>query len=141
MRVGKKWMVLGVALSCLTGVALAAEPASGYAEQPENTRKAELEKALGGSVFTGTYMRDNSPYVLEFGEDGSLKDNHAGEGRWWVSDDAEYCREWSAGPLAGTSVCLEIIVHGKRMAVYQGNDKVLDGELVRSMGAVMRNAR
>jgi hypothetical protein len=141
MRFGKKWMIVGAALSCLTGVALAAEPASDYEAQRASEYKAEIEKALTGAVFTGTYARDNSPYVLQFGEDGTLTDNRNSEGRWWVSDQGEYCREWSTGPLAGTSACLEVLVHGKRMAVYSGNDKVLDGQLARSMGAVMRNMR
>lgn len=138
MRIGKNWVAMGAAFSCLAGAALAAEPAAG--DDARQAYKAEVEAALSGSVFTGTYARDNSPYVLEFGADGTLKDNRAGEGRWWVNDDGEYCREWSTGPLAGTSACLEVIVHGKRMAVYSGNDKVLDGAIVRSMGAVMGGA-
>jgi hypothetical protein len=141
MQVGKMGRVIGVALCCLAGAAAAAEPASGYDGQQASAYKAEIEAALTGAAFSGSYVRDGSPYTLHFDADGKLTDNRGGEGRWWVNDEGEYCREWSTGPLAGSNACLEVLIHGKRMAVYSGNERVLDGMLVRDIGAVMGTSR
>lgn len=132
MRYGRKGLLVGLMCGLVTGVALAQAQSGDYAAGEASGPKAELEAALGGAVFTGTYTRDGSPYVLQFGTDGSLKDNRERTGRWWANDQGEYCREWANGPMAGTSACLEVLIHGKRMAVYSGDEKVLAGELQRA---------
>lgn len=141
MQSGKILGLTGVMACCLAGAAIAAEPADGYDAEQAGTYQAEIKKALTGAAFSGVYVRDNSPYTLHFDADGKLTDNRGGVGRWWVSDKGEYCREWTAGPVAGSNACMEILIHGERMAVYSGDDRVLDGMIVRAMGAVMGTAK
>lgn len=126
-----------MAFAWLAGAAVAAEPASGQEGRPASAYKTDLEAALTGAAFSGNYVRDGSPYSLHFGADGMLQDNRGNEGRWWVNGEGEYCREWSTGPLAGSDACMEVLIHGRRMAVYSGDERVLNGMIVRSMSAVM----
>lgn len=126
MQMHKYAMVALVAAS-LAGSAMA----GGEGKPPAEGLAARTHAALSGAVFIGVYKRDNSPYTLDFGADGKLVDNRGQTGRWWIRDNGDYCREWSTGPHAGTEVCMEILVHGERMALYVNNETVVVGELKR----------
>ncbi len=130
MQLRKSWMIVGMSLSLLTGGALAQGSAGGETAAGPAAQGSPMAQRLSGRVFVGTYMRDGSPYVLDFRADGTLTDNRNAKGRWWIDDNGDYCREWETGPLAGNSGCYEILVHGARVAIYAGDDKVLDGELI-----------
>lgn len=125
----KRCIVTAVILSCLAGGVLAQGSAGGYTAAEPAGEASPLEARLSGKVLMGTYIRDGSPYVLEFRSDKTLVDNRGGAGRWWIDDKGDYCREWTSGPLAGNSGCYEILVHGARVAIYADDTKVIDGEL------------
>lgn len=129
MHFRKSHVLTAIVLSCLAGGALAQGTAGGYTAAEGGGEASPLEARLSGKVLVGTYTRDGSPYVLEFRSDKTLVDNRGGEGRWWIDDKGDYCREWASGPLAGNSGCYEILVHGARVAIYADDAKVIDGEL------------
>lgn len=122
----QKYGIMTLAVACMTGAAMAQD-----APKPVNAEAARTHEALSGAAFIGTYLRDNSPYTLEFGADGKLADNRGQTGRWWIRENGDYCREWTTGAHAGKEVCMEILVHGERMALYANNERVIVGELKR----------
>ena len=91
-----------------------------------------LESRLAGATFQGIYIRAGTPYTMNFGRDGSLADSAGRTGRWWVDDEGQYCREWADGPMAGVETCMEVIFHLGKVAIYSGDDKVLEGEIVQA---------
>lgn len=90
-----------------------------------------LRERLAGANFTGVYLRAGTPYSMDFGRDGSLGDSAGRSGRWWISEQGQYCREWQDGPMAGIETCMEVVFHLDRVAIYSGEDKVLEGEILR----------
>ncbi len=121
---GMSWasaVTAGVLL--LGGASLAQADASSSAAN-------ELKTTLSGATFSGTYLRAGTPYTMAFGEDGRLSDSAGREGRWWVDESGDYCREWETGPMAGVTTCMEVIIHMGRVAIYSGDEKMLEGELV-----------
>jgi hypothetical protein len=97
--------------------------------QAEQTQT--LGERLAGASFQGLYIRAGTPYTMDFGRDGSLSDSAGRTGRWWIDDQGQYCREWQDGPMAGVETCMEVIFHLGKVAIYSGEDKVLEGEIVR----------
>lgn len=130
MHIRAHWLA-GLVLGCTAMVAVAQDKDAGYGAGQASAVQAELKEKLSGATFIGTYLRDGSPYVMEFGADGQLRDNRQRSGRWWINEKGEYCREWTSGPHSGSASCLEILVHGARMALYSGNERLMDGELKR----------
>jgi len=80
--------------------------------------KAEVEKLLTGATFIGVYLRTESAYTLKFGTDGTLTDTTGAKARWWVDDQARYCREWLDGKLKGNT---------GQVALYSEGKKVVEG--------------
>ncbi len=114
-------------LLLLATIATAFGSAALHAEADAPT---SLETRLAGATFKGIYIRAGTPYTLDFGRDGSLSDSAGRTGRWWVDDAGEYCREWKDGPMAGVETCMEVIFHLGKVAIYSGDDKVLEGEII-----------
>jgi len=122
MKFGKMVVAIGVIALMASGSAL-------HADQ-HAPAQSELASRLAGAVFTGVYLRAGTPYRMDFGVDGTLTDSAGREGRWWVNEAEEYCREWTSGPMAGVTTCMEVIVHLGRVAIFSGDEKVLEGELI-----------
>lgn len=101
--------------------------ASGAQAQSFLTDKAEVEKLLSGVTFIGVYLRTESAYTLKFGTDGSLTDSNGAKARWWVDDDARYCREWLDGKLKGNIGCMNVEVEDGQVALYSEGRKVVEG--------------
>lgn len=93
--------------------------------------RAEVEAMLQGATLTGVYLRSQSRYVLQFGDDGTLVDTSGAVARWWVGDTGQYCREWLTGRLAGNSACMDLARDGDRLSIYSNGNKVAEGELSR----------
>ncbi|MER2552650.1 MAG: hypothetical protein ABTQ28_05215, partial [Thauera sp.] len=89
-----------IARTLLAVLALATASGSALA-QTFITDKAQLEKLLTGATFIGVYLRTEAAYTLKFGTDGTLTDTTGAKARWWVDDQARYCREWLDGKLKG----------------------------------------
>lgn len=99
--------------------------------QAQDSDPDELQLRLTGSVFKGTYIRAGTPYTMQFGADGVLTDSAGRTGRWWVKNQQNYCRQWQDGPMAGVETCMEVVIHNQRIAIFNEDDMVLEGELVR----------
>jgi len=93
--------------------------------------KAVVEQLLKGTTLNGIYLRTQSEYRLEFRSDGTLINQAGAEGRWWVSEEGQYCREWLSGPLTGNQACLEIVKAGEQIEIYSQGKKVAEGRLTR----------
>jgi|GEM_PF-1613871 len=105
-------------LSAIAGSALA---------QNFMTDKAEVEKLLTGATFIGVYLRTESAYTLKFGNDGMLTDTTGAKARWWVDEQARYCREWLDGKLKGNTGCMNVEVDAGQVALYSDGKKVVEG--------------
>lgn len=120
MKATRLFTLSAAAILVLAGTPLHAQPEAA----------ASLGERLAGSSFKGIYVRAGTQYSMEFGRDGNLSDSAGRSGRWWVDDQGLYCREWADGPMAGVETCMEVIFHLGRVAIYSGDDKVLEGEIV-----------
>jgi len=110
--------------------ALAFATASGSAlAQNFITDKAEVEKLLTGATFIGVYLRTESAYTLKFGSDGTLADSTGAKARWWVDEQARYCREWLDGKLKGNTGCMNVEFEDGQVALYSEGRKVVEGIL------------
>ncbi|MBU0498620.1 MAG: hypothetical protein KJ558_04970 [Gammaproteobacteria bacterium] len=90
----------------------------------------EVRNLLSGKRLEGLYLRTQSSYALSFRADGSLVDQDAAQGRWWVNDQAQYCRKWESGKLQGHEACLDLAWEGGKIAIYSNGKKVAEGALV-----------
>lgn len=123
MRCAKR-TIAALLLAALCGTAAATEV--------RMTDPAEVETLLSGATLEGVYLRSQSTYTLVFDPDGSLRDVNSGaEGRWWVNENGEYCREWLTGVVAGNTACLAIGIDGDRIAIYSGENRVAEGTVLR----------
>ena len=108
--------------------ALAFSAASGGAlAQNFITDKAQVETLLTGATFIGVYLRTESAYTLKFGTDGTLTDTTGAKARWWVDDQARYCREWLDGKLKGNTCCMNVELEDGQVALYSDGKKVVEG--------------
>ena len=108
--------------------ALAFSAASGGAlAQNFITDKAQVETLLTGATFIGVYLRTESAYTLKFGTDGTLTDTTGAKARWWVDDQARYCREWLDGKLKGNTGCMNVELEDGQVALYSDGTKVVEG--------------
>ena len=108
--------------------ALAFSAASGGAlAQNFITDKAQVETLLTGATFIGVYLRTESAYTLKFGTDGTLTDTTGAKARWWVDDQARYCREWLDGKLKGNTGCMTVELEDGQVALYSDGKKVVEG--------------
>ncbi len=94
------------------------------------TDRAEVEKLLTGATFIGVYLRTESAYTLKFGTDGTLTDSNGAKARWWVDEQARYCREWLDGALKGNTGCMNVEVEDGQVALYSDGRKVVEGIIV-----------
>ena len=113
-------LVAALALSTMAGGVLA---------QNFMTDKAAVEKLLTGATFIGVYLRTESAYTLKFGTDGTLTDTTGAKARWWVDDQARYCREWLDGKLKGNTGCMNVEFEDGQVALYSEGKKVVEGVL------------
>ena len=111
-------LLAAVALATASGGALA---------QNFMKDKAEVEKLLTGATFIGVYLRTESAYTLKFGTDGTLTDTTGAKARWWVDDQARYCREWLDGKLKGNTGCMNVELEDGQVALYSDGKKVVEG--------------
>ena len=111
-------LIAALAFSAVSGGALA---------QNFMTNKAEVEKLLTGATFIGIYLRTESAYTLKFGTDGTLTDTMGAKARWWVDDQARYCREWLDGALKGNTGCMNVEFEDGQVALYSEGKKVVEG--------------
>lgn len=93
--------------------------------------QAEVENLLKGATLKGIYLRTQSDYSLEFGEDGKLRDGKDEDARWWVNELGQYCREWLSGPLAGNEGCMDLQREGSFIRLYFDGRQVAEGNLER----------
>ena len=108
--------------------ALAFSAASGGAlAQNFITDKAQVETLLTGATFIGVYLRTESAYTLKFGTDGTLTDTTGATARWWVDEQARYCREWLDGKLKGNTGCMNVELEDGQVALYSEGKKVVEG--------------
>ena len=108
--------------------ALAFSAASGGAlAQNFITDKAQVETLLTGATFIGVYLRTESAYTLKFGTDGTLTDTTGAKARWWVDDQARYCREWLDGKLKGNTGSMTVELEDGQVALYSEGKKVVEG--------------
>lgn len=114
--------------SLLAALALSAA-ASGAMAQDFITSKAEVEQLLGGATLIGVYLRTETAYTLKFGTDGTLTDTTGAKARWWVDDEARYCREWLDGKLKGNTGCMNVELADGQIALYSEGKKVVEGIL------------
>ena len=91
------------------------------------TDKAQVETLLTGATFIGVYLRTESAYTLKFGTDGTLTDTTGAKARWWVDDQARYCREWLDGKLKGNTGCMNVELEDGQVALYSDGKKVVEG--------------
>ncbi|MEO5336505.1 MAG: hypothetical protein H7841_06390 [Magnetospirillum sp. WYHS-4] len=120
--IGKAWMMAAVLVAALPAAAQ---------EVPQALReKTKVEGLLKGRTLEGTYLRTGSPYRLVFGADGGLVNQEGAQGRWWVDDQGQYCREWTSGALQGNRACLGVAqaVDGGIAFLHEGR-KVAEGRL------------
>lgn len=117
--------------SLLASVAILATCGAAQA-QSFVTSKAEVEQLLSGATFIGVYLRTESAYTLKFGTDGSLTDSSGAKARWWVDEEARYCREWLDGKLKGNSGCMNVEVEDGQVALYSEGRKVVEGIISRN---------
>jgi hypothetical protein len=89
----------------------------------------EVDALLRGKTLEGVYLRTASPYRLVFGKDGKLINQDGSEGRWWIDDQARYCREWTTGALQGNKACLGVARAPKGIAILHGDKVVAEGTL------------
>ena len=115
-------LAVAAATVCLMALPLSAQTA--------NEAKARLTASLAGATFAGTYLRAGTPYSMNFHADGRLSDSAKRNGRWWVDEGGNYCREWTDGPMAGVPACMKWVVNAGRVEIFSGEDKVLEGELI-----------
>lgn len=92
---------------------------------------AQVYTMLEGSRLEGIYLRTNTPYSLRFLTDGTVVNQLGEQGRWWVNQQAQYCRVWATGRLKGNLSCLDLAREGERIAIYSSDKKVAEGLLVR----------
>jgi hypothetical protein len=90
----------------------------------------EVEALLKGATLEGVYLRSQAAYRLEFKSDGRLVGSD-GEGRWWVNEQGQYCREWLSGRLQGNQACLDLTCEGDGLGIYSQGRKVAEGRLLR----------
>ena len=91
------------------------------------TDKVQVEKLLTGATFIGVYLRTESAYTLKFDTDGTLTDTTGAKARWWVDDQARYCREWLDGKLKGNTGCMNVELEDGQVALYSEGKKVVEG--------------
>ncbi len=91
--------------------------------------QSEVHSLLEGQVLQGIYLRTGSAYTLEFAEDGTLHNSSGAEGRWWVNERGQYCREWLSGRLKGNQACLDLVFEDGGIAIHSGGKKVAEGRL------------
>ncbi|AVR86992.1 hypothetical protein [Thauera aromatica] len=101
--------------------------AGGALAQNFITNKAEVEQLLTGATFIGVYLRTESAYTLKFGSDGTLADSTGAKARWWVDDQARYCREWLDGKLKGNTGCMNVEFEDGQVTLYSEGRKVVEG--------------
>lgn len=112
----------------LAALALSAA-ASGAMAQDFISSKAEVEQLLSGATLIGVYLRTETAYTLKFGTDGTLTDTTGAKARWWVDDEARYCREWLDGKLKGNTGCMNVELADGQIALYSEGKKVVEGIL------------
>ncbi|HRP25897.1 hypothetical protein [Thauera sp.] len=116
------------ARTVLAALALSAA-ASGAMAQDFITSKAEVEQLLSGATLIGVYLRTETAYTLKFGTDGTLTDTTGAKARWWVDEEARYCREWLDGKLKGNTGCMNVELADGQIALYSEGKKVVEGIL------------
>ena len=117
LKMGRS-LAMALALSTMSASAMA---------QNFVTSKAEVEQLLSGATFIGVYLRTESAYTLKFGTDGTLTDTTGAKARWWVDDEARYCREWLDGKLKGNTGCMNVELEDGQVALYSEGKKVVEG--------------
>lgn len=117
LKMGRS-LAMALALSTMSAGAMA---------QNFVTSKAEVEQLLSGATFIGVYLRTESAYTLKFGTDGTLTDTTGAKARWWVDDEARYCREWLDGKLKGNTGCMNVGLEDGQVALYSEGKKVVEG--------------
>ena len=93
--------------------------------------QSETQLLLNGTKLQGTYLRTQSPYFLEFRQDGTLINQRGAQGRWWVNEQGQYCRQWETGMLKGHQACLDLARDGDGIAIYSEGKRVAEGALLR----------
>jgi hypothetical protein len=117
MKQSTAWLTLGFAVAC-------GASAADYLRERDT-----VESMLSGARLQGTYLRTQSPYTLDFRTDGTLVNTTGEQGRWWVNEQGQYCREWLTGRLQGNKACLDLTVEGDTVAVHSAGKRVAEGRL------------
>ena len=60
---------------------------------------------------------------------GRKNDTTGAKARWWVDDQARYCREWLDGKLKGNTGCMNVEFEDGQVALYSEGKKVVEGVL------------
>ncbi|MCP5368408.1 MAG: hypothetical protein H6907_19295 [Hyphomicrobiales bacterium] len=106
---------------------LAAGLAGGPATAGSDFDKAALERLFTGRTLAGTYLRGNRDYAITYAADGTFTSSSGSRAKWWISDAAEYCREYVEGPLKGNRACFEVKKEGDGIALYFKGRKTATG--------------
>ena len=93
--------------------------------------QAKTQQLISGAKLEGVYLRSQSPYSLEFRQDGILVNQRGAQGRWWVNEQGQYCRKWETGKLKGHEACLDIATEGDKVVIYSNGKRVAEGSLAR----------
>ncbi|MCW9025439.1 MAG: hypothetical protein OQK73_12275 [Gammaproteobacteria bacterium] len=91
--------------------------------------KSEVSSLLSGQKLNGTYLRTQSAYSLDFHKEGRLVNQKGEQGRWWVNEQGQYCRQWETGRLKGHQTCLDLAREDKKIAIYSKGKRVAVGSL------------
>ena len=60
-----------------------------------------------------------------------ITDTTGAKARWWVDDQARYCREWLDGKLKGNTGCMNLELEEGQVALYSEGKKVVEGIVTR----------
>ena len=93
--------------------------------------QAKTTALLNGTVLNGTYLRTNSPYSLQFNQDGTLINQLGEQGNWWINEQGQYCRKWTTGRMQGHEACLDLAIEDHQLVIYSSDKKVAAGILSR----------
>ena len=86
-------------------------------------------KVAGYGFVSGTSTHaDRLRTIREtFEKDGTLIDTTGAKARWWVDEQARYCREWLDGKLKGNTGCMNVELEDGQVALYSEGKKVVEG--------------
>src|SRR5690606_38797201 len=94
------------------------------------TRKTPMQKtartllaALAFSAASGGALAQN--FITDKAQVETLLTG--AKARWWVDDQARYCREWLDGKLKGNTGCMTVELEDGQVALYSDGKKVVEG--------------